>query len=298
MSDEVRHKFSDVIGALVASVAHARSVADIESLRIAYRYRNNELLKGMPIPRLRFRRVSISLPVVLTDLIPGTPAEISPDYVIEDAVENAFKADIAQLLETLERAANQTDLSDDERRRLQRYQRLASYVQRPEVDVPQRLRQAFGKTLQAALADLRALPGGDAPSDAAIQGAVGEAAALAFKNVFDEVTYLYIQDRVMQQEQRTDFDPERARRDRSALNEDEILVDLKNRIRQSAEAAAIRKATVPPDFVVSVNTDVVKNAGGGPDAVTRLSMVLSEEGLEWVTEYGPDGAETTRLIPE
>lgn len=68
-------------------------------------------------------------------------------------------------------------------------------------------------------------------------------------------------------------------------------------LRSSAESKAISKPTVPPDFYVSVDTDSIKNAGGGPDVVTRLNMVLLEEGLEWLTEV-KDGTETTKLMPE
>lgn len=33
----------------------------------------------------------------------------------------------------------------------------------------------------------------------------------------------------------------------------------------------------------------LKTLAGGPDAVTRLAMVLAEEGLEWATEFTHDG---------
>ena len=46
--DDQERKFSDVLGALVSGVAHARCVADVEALRIAHAYRQNELLKGLP----------------------------------------------------------------------------------------------------------------------------------------------------------------------------------------------------------------------------------------------------------
>lgn len=56
MDEKPKPKFSDVIGGLVSGVAQARSIADVEALRMAHRYRQIDLLKGMPVPRLRFRR--------------------------------------------------------------------------------------------------------------------------------------------------------------------------------------------------------------------------------------------------
>jgi hypothetical protein len=294
MSENPSPKFSDIVGALVASVAHARSVADIEALRIAYRYRENELLKGMPVPRLRFRKVSISLPVILTDLIPGRPAEINPTHVIESKTKDALVEGIARLAVTLKRDAGLANPPDDEKRRSARCFRLLKFVE--DGHYSDRFGQEFSKKLTEAFLGLQAHEGGNPPSDALIQLAVGEAAEFAFQGLFDEVTFLYIQERV--REEGGEFDAERARQDKKALNEDEILLGLKESIRLAAADAAIGKATVPPDFTVTVNTDHVKNAGGGPDSVTRLSMVLMEEGLEWVCETRHDGTESNKLIPE
>lgn len=294
MTDSAPPKFSDVIGALVASVAHARSVADIEALRIAYRYRENELLKGMPVPRLRFRKVTISLPVILTDVIPGIPAEINPPHFIESQTVQAFIDGIADLEVSLARDVSLENPSDDEKRRLARYQRLLRFVK--DGRYSDRFQQDFSKKLAETLLDVQTHEGTDPTSDAAIQHAVGETAAIAFQGLFDEVTFLYMQERV--KDEGGTFDAERARQDKKALNEDEILLGLKKLIRIAAEYAAIRKATVPPDFAVQVNTEHVKNTGGGPDAVTRLSMTLIEEGLEWVNETSRDGTESNKLVPE
>src|SRR5262245_18948902 len=102
---EAGPKFSDVIAALVSSLASARSVADVEALRIAHRYHGDELLKGLPVPRLRLRRVSLSLPVMLTGLIPGAAAEMQPSRVIEEAAINAYKAGLEALSVSLQRAS-------------------------------------------------------------------------------------------------------------------------------------------------------------------------------------------------
>ncbi|NJC87482.1 MAG: hypothetical protein FIB02_02965 [Desulfuromonas sp.] len=275
-------------------MANARRVADIEALRIAYRYRENELLKGMPVPRLRFRKVSISLPVMLTGLIPGVPAEINPAHTIVEAASNSFEQGIDSLAETLEKAEKLENPPDSEKRRLARYKRLLGFVQAG--DFSGRFKAMLDTSLADALRELQISEGGNHPSDVVIQDVVGDTSDLVFKELFDEATYLYIQQRI--EEEKGEFDAERARQDKDALNQDEIILGLKRLVRHSAEAASIKKATVPPDFAVTVNTDDIKNSGGGPDVVTRLSMVLMEEGLEWVTEYSHEGSERAKLVPE
>jgi hypothetical protein len=46
-----------------------------------------------------------------------------------------------------------------------------------------------------------------------------------------------------------------------------------------------------------VNTENVKNTGGGPETITRLDLVLREEGLEWHSEER-DGRTSSKLLPE
>lgn len=61
---------------------------------------------------------------------------------------------------------------------------------------------------------------------------------------------------------------------------------------------AILHRTVSPDFYVRVDTESIKNAGT-PQAVTRLRLVLREEGLEWMKEEGTDGTDASwKLLAE
>src|SRR3954453_2825768 len=92
MDDTEDPKLSDVIGSLVSSMVHARTVADMEALRIAYHYRQNEFLQGLPIPRLRLQKVSISMPVVLTSVQPGRRAKANHPIEIAEAVYKAMPA--------------------------------------------------------------------------------------------------------------------------------------------------------------------------------------------------------------
>lgn len=65
-----------------------------------------------------------------------------------------------------------------------------------------------------------------------------------------------------------------------------------------AARAAILSPTESSDFYVRVDTESIKNAGT-PQAVTRLRLVLREEGLEWMKEEGAEGGETAwKLLAE
>lgn len=57
----------EVIGAVLAGLAHARRLADEETAAIAEYYRDNELLSGLAAPRLRLPEVTVDLPLLIDD---------------------------------------------------------------------------------------------------------------------------------------------------------------------------------------------------------------------------------------
>lgn len=60
----------------------------------------------------------------------------------------------------------------------------------------------------------------------------------------------------------------------------------------------ILNRTETADFHVRVDTESIKNAGT-PQAITRLRLVLREEGLEWMKEDGIDGEDSSwKLLAE
>ncbi len=67
--------------------------------------------------------------------------------------------------------------------------------------------------------------------------------------------------------------------------------------RQKAGQVSLRKAGLPPSLVVNIKTEDIKlsaNAG----VVTRLKLVLKEEGLEWSVGEKEDGTQSRKLLPE
>ncbi|MCK9442472.1 MAG: hypothetical protein M0Q13_13770, partial [Methanothrix sp.] len=144
--------------------------------------------------------------------------------------------------------------------------------------------------------------------DVAIRYTVGETVESAFRDVMSEFFFRYAEYRIkvekiepnpkqMADDNRPEFDAKMARKGSEKIMESEITERMIADIRPLVEKAAIYKPSIPPDFYIEVDTDSIKNAGGGPDAVTRLSIVMHEEGLEWLSEE-QKGLKTKKLMPE
>jgi hypothetical protein len=285
--------FSEILGALVAGVSHARKTTDTEALRIAHQYRKSELLKGLPVPRLRIQKISISLPVILKDFVPGEPArENSPRKILEATIEtlgnsrNAIQYALGLMLENGVR----NNQSDNERKRTQFYSDLVNYIT-PEI-ITEDWRKVMADRIGRAILELQVKEGGELPSDTAIRDAVGNVVDTEFRSVFHEVIFGYLKEL-----HGAAFDENIARLSEEKICSHPYIKEVLQNIRQTAEKEAIHSPTISPDFKVSVNTDNIKTEGGGPDTVTRLSMVLLEEGLEWLAEK-QYGTERKVLIPE
>jgi hypothetical protein len=57
--------FADQLGSLLVGLARARQIADLESAAIAEQYRQNPLLEGLSVPRVRVPELVIELPLLI-----------------------------------------------------------------------------------------------------------------------------------------------------------------------------------------------------------------------------------------
>lgn len=297
MDEPQKNRFSDVIGGLVSSIANARSVADIEAMRIAYYYYQHELLKGIPIPRLRIQRVSISLPIIVSEIIPGVAAVRNPASDVAKSATDALRKAIAAAKMEFDdikslKSKHKIILSQEEKDILGRIEKMVDQAQQEEII--KRFNSQLTDNIEHAYVELN-LAEGDKPSDASLRDKVGQVAEKVFREIFSENISKYVQEKAKAKKE--EFDLERAYKTIQVLMDHEITTRLISLVRHAAEGNAVRSRTIPPDFYVSVNTGEIKNAGGGPDVVTRLEMVLREEGLEWLTEEH-EGKITSKLTQE
>lgn len=76
-----------MLGGLLASVAKARYIADLETAAIAERYRADPLLEGLSVPRVRLPEVCVELPFVLEGHTDGSPSRLAaPEPVAREVV--------------------------------------------------------------------------------------------------------------------------------------------------------------------------------------------------------------------
>lgn len=306
MTDDPKPKLSDIIGGLVASMVHARTVADMESLRVAYRFRDNDLLRGMPIPRLRLQRVSISLPVLMSDVIPGKPAEAAPPAAIAEGVLAAFTDGLKEALDAALFDLDQLQPGDRRRPPVERSLRLLAYIAGFQ---PAGWKEALAAFLDAGF---RAVGVGDAtspPPDTLIRDTVRRAIQDFSRKVIQDGIVQYARQRVDDENAQAaqassttepvSFDVNRAAQwSAGEVADNPYIQAILHHVTDAGVRLAVVRPSVSPDFHVTVNTEDIKAAGGGPEAVTRVSLSLREEGLEWIQEQDAAGNSSHRLLPE
>lgn len=342
MDEKAKTRLSDVLGAFVTGVAYGRNVSDVQALRIALNYQKNVLLESLPVPRLRLSQVSISLPVILTEVLPGEPPKWNSPEDITKVASTSFQTEIDDELKRLEYLERLKNPIKEEKDLYERYKRFLLFAKDPEGYIKNKhtpeyqkykeeiseeeitpAYKSFEKVLRSRLnrAFLKLEMDDSSNIDVAIRYTVGETVESAFRDVMSEFFFRYAEyrikvEKIEYQKIKGDgseiesekskqvaadihpkFDEKMARKGSEKIMESEITERMIADIRPLVEKAAIDKPSIPPDFYVEVDTDLIKNAGGGPDVVTRLSIVMHEEGLEWLSEE-QKGLKTKKLMPE
>ena len=71
-------KLKDYIGSIVASIAEARVMSDVQTVEVAEQYARHELLKHFSVPRMRIEDVELTIPVALAAANPKETMAYSP----------------------------------------------------------------------------------------------------------------------------------------------------------------------------------------------------------------------------
>jgi hypothetical protein len=85
-----------LLGALVSGVVHARRIADEESAAVAEHYKDNPLLSGMSIPRVRVPEVTIDIPMLIDAEDEGEPDQVADSAAIKAAISKDLKASLSR----------------------------------------------------------------------------------------------------------------------------------------------------------------------------------------------------------
>jgi hypothetical protein len=93
-----------VLGAVMADLTRARSLADQETLRIAQLYAQDPLLRDMPVPHIRLPEITLDMPILIQRLEGGRPSQAElPEPLVHRYIAPALEAGLR---------ATPVDLSD------------------------------------------------------------------------------------------------------------------------------------------------------------------------------------------
>ncbi|MGB1237228.1 MAG: hypothetical protein ACPG4U_03395 [Pseudomonadales bacterium] len=73
-----------ILGSLMSGVIQARRISDEQTAELAEYYRENPLLEGLTVPRVRIPEITIDLPLLVEDFIDGEAGEIEPPNKISE----------------------------------------------------------------------------------------------------------------------------------------------------------------------------------------------------------------------
>lgn len=300
MDSENKPTLSDVMNAIITSVSRGRQTADFEAMRSALVYQKIDLLKGLPVPRMRINNIKISIPMILNAVTPYTAPEHATIAQMVIFATESFIREINSSIEWMKAGLDLLDI-DESRKNLQIksiktfndiFQQVANkhnlYYKSFSNDLKQRLIFELG-IYKSSVSGIT--------SEEGIKDVVGSCVEKSMLLIIKNSIYKWIKERVSQKEG-VEFDVDRANRRIDEYCDDKIILGIIKRVKFNTESICIVKNEKKSELEVLVDTESIKNAGGGPDTVTHLSFVLREEGLEWITEVNEDKTIKTSLSTE
>lgn len=85
-----------LVGSLMSSVIRARRIADEQTAALAEYYRDNPLLEGLSVPRVRIPELTIEMPVLIEDSSEGKAAKPDPTSKIADFAQTIVHSALAR----------------------------------------------------------------------------------------------------------------------------------------------------------------------------------------------------------
>ncbi|MCQ8896989.1 hypothetical protein NQT62_11150 [Limnobacter humi] len=85
----------DILGSLMTGLIRARQAADLQTAALAELYKDNPLLEGLSVPRVRIPEVSIDLPLIIESHEAGEEGELNEPSKVVDATSNRLKNTLA-----------------------------------------------------------------------------------------------------------------------------------------------------------------------------------------------------------
>lgn len=82
----------NLLGSLMSSLIRARQVSDQQTAALAELYKNNPLLQGLSVPRIRIPELTIDMPVLIENITDGEPGKLENTSKIIAELEEQLKS--------------------------------------------------------------------------------------------------------------------------------------------------------------------------------------------------------------
>jgi hypothetical protein len=130
-------ELSTVLGTLMTSLVHARRMADEETAAVAEYYRDNPLLAGMSLPRVRVPELTIEMPITIDGLEDETDAQLDTPTKIQKTILDHLEATLPSDLLRGTKSRFRKAFSDEAKTRLNdiniRHKSMGGKVSREEI---------------------------------------------------------------------------------------------------------------------------------------------------------------------
>lgn len=81
----------DLLGSLMSGLIGARRMADEQTAALAEYYRDNPLLEGLSVPRIRIPELTIDMPMLIENQVGGEAGEMENPTKVASALESQMK---------------------------------------------------------------------------------------------------------------------------------------------------------------------------------------------------------------
>lgn len=86
----------ELLGSLMIGVIRARRMADEQTAALAEYYKDNPLLEGLSVPRIRIPELTIDMPLLIENHLEGQSGEMEDSTKIADEAEAQLKATLSK----------------------------------------------------------------------------------------------------------------------------------------------------------------------------------------------------------
>ncbi len=107
----------NLLGSLMSNIVQARRMADEQTAALAEYYKDNPLLEGLTVPRIRIPELTIDLPLLIEDHVDGAFGKMNTPEKIAAIAREELKATAAKNAIKIN-AATQKDFENEVKRRL------------------------------------------------------------------------------------------------------------------------------------------------------------------------------------